>query len=108
MLRPVVLTAGAERDLASIYEYVAEAKGEKAADRILDRLLEVGERLSAFPERGSHPRELLALGIREYRQVMMKPYRVVYRVLDHQVVIMLIADERRDMQTILARRLLSA
>jgi toxin ParE1/3/4 len=108
MRRSVVLTAGAERDLASIHEYVAEVKSEKAADRVLDRLLEVGQRLSAFPERGSHPRELLALGIRDYRQVMMKPHRVVYRVLDDHVVIMLIADERRDMQTLLARRLLSA
>ena len=36
------------------------------ADHVLDRLMEVAESLATFPERGSHPRELSALGIREY------------------------------------------
>ncbi|MGH7564381.1 MAG: type II toxin-antitoxin system RelE/ParE family toxin [Gemmatimonadota bacterium] len=104
----MLLTAGAERDLASIYRHLAEAQSERAADRVLERLLEVSGRLSRFPERGSHPRELLALGIREYRQVVMKPYRIIYRVVKEQVIILLIADGRRDMQTLLARRLLGA
>jgi hypothetical protein len=35
-------------------------------------------RLSKFPDRGTHPKELLALGIREYREVFFKPYRIIY------------------------------
>jgi hypothetical protein len=35
-----------------------------------------------------------------------KPYRLIYRVVGQQVVIYLIADGRRDMQPLLARRLL--
>lgn len=54
------------------------------------------------------PRELSALGIREYRQLFFKPYRVIYRVLDGRVIIYLIADGRRDMESLLARRLLVA
>jgi toxin ParE1/3/4 len=50
----------------------------------------------------------LVLGIREYRQIYFKPYRVIYRVMDKQVVIYLIADGRRDMQSLLTRRLLGA
>jgi len=49
---------------------------------------------------------LLALGIKEYRQTSFKPYRVIYRVIGRQVVLYVIADGRRDMQTVLARRLL--
>jgi toxin ParE1/3/4 len=75
---------------------------------VLDRLLEVSERLARFPERGSHPKELLALGIREYRQVHFKPYRVIYRVIGPRVYITLISDGRRDMQTLLTRRLLGS
>lgn len=75
---------------------------------MLDKLLEATESLSAFPARGSHPQELLALGIREYRQTFFKPYRIIYRVIGKQVVIYLIADGRRDMQSLLSRRLLSA
>lgn len=104
----VLITAGAERDLASIYHYIAEERSERAADRVLDRLLEISERLSEFPERGSFPRKLLALGIREYRQAMMKPFRITYRVIDVQVFIMPIADGRRDMEALLRQRLLGA
>ncbi len=60
--------------------------------------------LSSFPERGSHPKELPALGIREYRQTCFKPYRMVYRLVEKRVYVYLIADGRRDMQTLLARR----
>lgn len=104
----VLVTAGAERDLAAIYEYVAESKSERAAERLFERLLDVSKRLAAFPERGSHPAELLALGIRDFRQVMMRPYRIIYRVMGKQVFIMLIADTHRDMQTLLMQRLLTA
>ena len=68
--------------------------------------MEVVDGLTRFPERGSYPRELLALGIKEYRQTAFKPYRVIYRVVGSQVVIHLIVDGRRDMQSVLARRLL--
>jgi toxin ParE1/3/4 len=106
MLREVVLTEDAERDLEDLYQYIAEFDLPKKADHVLDRLLEVAETLAAHPERGSLPRELQALGIQEYRQVFFKPYRVIYRIMDKQVVIYLIADGRRDMQTLLTRRLL--
>jgi toxin ParE1/3/4 len=46
------------------------------------------------------------LGIKEYRQAFFKPYRIIYRVIDEQVVVYVIADGRRDMQTLLSRRLL--
>jgi len=48
------------------------------------------------------------LGIHEYREVFFKPYRIVYRVCADTVYIHLIADGRRDMQTLLERRLLLA
>ena len=53
-------------------------------------------------------KELLALGIREYREIFFKPYRMIYRVMDKNVYVLLIADGRRDMQTLLQRRLLGA
>ncbi len=68
----------------------------------------VGESVATFPERGSYPPELLALGIREYRQAFFKPYRVIYRVIGKQVIIYVITDGRRDMKSLLARRLLGA
>lgn len=104
----VLLTESAERDLEAIYDYIAEFDCVTNAARVLEQLMEAVESLSRFPERGSYPKELAALGIREYRQTAFKPYRVIYRVIGNQVVIYLIVDGRRDMQSVLARRLLGA
>ena len=103
-----MLTEGAEQDLESIYDYIAEFDCKASADYVLDRLLEVVESLSAFPERGAYPKELVALGIRDYRQTAFKPYRVIYRVMAQKVYIYVIADGRRNMQSLLVRRLLGA
>ena len=70
----------------------------------LDRLQEVVENLSTFPDRGAYPKELVALGIRDYRQTAFKPYRVICRVMAQKVYIYVIADCRRDMQSLLSRR----
>lgn len=104
----VLLTAGAEQDLEAIYDFIAEFDSPAKADYVLEQIVGVTERLSTQPERGSHPKELLALGIREYRQTLFKPYRVIYRAIGDKVYIYLIADGRRDMQSLLARRLLGA
>lgn len=104
----VLLTAGAEQDLEAIHDYIADYDSVAHAEHVLDRLLAVVESLSRFPERGGHPKELSAVGIREYRQTSFKPYRVIYRVEGTRVIVYVIADGRRDMQSLLARRLLGA
>lgn len=104
----VLLTRGAEQDLESLHDYIAEFDCVANAAHVLDQIMEVVEKLAQFPERGNYPKELLALGIKEYRQTAFKPYRVIYRVIGEQVFIYLIADGRRDMQSVLARRLLGA
>jgi toxin ParE1/3/4 len=104
----VLLTRGAEQDLESIHDYIAECDCVANADRVLDQLMEVVGGLAQFPERGSYPKELVALGIKEYRQTVFKPYRLIYRLMGHQVFVYLIVDGRRAMQSALARRLLSA
>ena len=104
----VLLTEGAEQDLEAIHDYIAGFDCVANANHVLDRVMEVVESLSRFPERGSYPRELVALGIKEYRQTSFKPYRVIYRVTGGQVIIYLIVDGRRDLQSVLSRRLLGA
>jgi toxin ParE1/3/4 len=102
----VVLTEHAERDLEEIYDHIAAFDSRQNADYVLDRLLETARTLTAFPERGVPPKELRSLGIQEYRQLLFKPYRIIYRVIDHHVIIYVVADGRREMQTLLSRRLL--
>lgn len=104
----VLLTEHAERDLDELYSYIAEHDTPGNAARALDRIEKTLQSLSTFPERGSYPKELLALGIREYRQTFFKPYRLIYRIVEQRVYVYLIVDGRRDMQALLARRLFGA
>ena|SRR5690554_547102 len=104
----VLLTAGAKQDLASIYRYISDFDSMRNANMVLDRLTKVAAGLSTLADHGAFPKELVALGIRRYRQTAFKSYRIIYRVIDDTVVIYLIADGRRNMQALLARRLLNA
>ncbi|MEO8122929.1 MAG: type II toxin-antitoxin system RelE/ParE family toxin [Burkholderiales bacterium] len=103
----VVVTHRAKQDLRAIVRWMAEHDAAGAGEHVLDEVLKTCEKLAMQPERGAYPAELLVLGIRRYRQVFFKPYRVVYRVDGDQVAVLLIADGRRDLKTLLERRLLS-
>jgi toxin ParE1/3/4 len=108
MVLQVVITEDAEHDLEDLVTYIAKHDSRRSAEHVLNRILEIAESLATAPTRGSQPRELRSLGDKEYRQVFFKPYRLIYRVVGQQVIIYLIADGRRDMQSLLARRLLGA
>jgi toxin ParE1/3/4 len=103
----VRLTHAAEDDLEAIRDYLTEHRGADAAEELIDQLLEKIEMLEAFPERGSVPRELEALGISEFRQILAGRFRLIYRVVDQEVFVSVIADGRRDMQALLENRLLT-
>jgi len=104
----VFLTNDAAGDLDELYDYIALHDAPQKADHVLKEVERAFSRRSEFPERGVRPKELMALGIREYREVLFKPYRIIYRVMDKNVYVLLIADGHRDMQTLLQRRLIGA
>jgi toxin ParE1/3/4 len=49
----------------------------KKADYVLEQIEKALFALSKFPERGEYPKELLALGIHECREICFKPYRII-------------------------------
>ncbi len=104
----VFLTNDAARDLDELYDYIALHDAPQKADYVLEQIETAFSRLSKFPQRGTHPKELRTLGILEYREIFFKPYRIINRVMGKNVYVLLIADGRRDMQTLLQRRLLDA
>jgi toxin ParE1/3/4 len=63
-------------------------------------------RLDEFPERGNVPKELVEIGVREFREAHHKPYRLIYRVTEDKVIVYCVLDGWRDMQSLLRRRLL--
>jgi toxin ParE1/3/4 len=102
----VFLTADAATDLEELYHYIALHDVLGKAEQVLTKIEKTFSSLSESPQRGAYPKELLALGIHDYREIFFKPYRLIYRVIGHSVYVLLIVDGRRDMQALLQRRLL--
>ena len=76
------------------------------ADYVRGQIQDAFQSLSEYPQRWNYPRELLEIGIRDYQKSFFKPYRTIYRVIEHTVYVLVIADGRRDIQGLLQRRLL--
>jgi toxin ParE1/3/4 len=106
MIYPVRITGAACRDLQEIYDWIAEPESIEKAGHVLDQLWEAAESVAAMPHRGSRPRELPLELEAEYRQIVFKLYRVIYEVRRDEVVIHLIMDARRNLQSLLRRRLI--
>lgn len=102
------MTDDATRDLEEIYDYIDGHDVPGRADCVLNQVEKALQSLSEHPRRGNYPKELLDLGIREYRELLFRPYRIIYRVIENNVYVLVIADGRRDMQSLLQRRLLQA
>lgn len=107
MTLTVKFTPGARKDLRNIHDYIARNDSPEQADTIARKIIEEALSLGMAPARGAYPAELLALGRRDVRQVFFKPYRILYRVRGEIIFIAVIADGRRDLQSLLARRLIS-
>lgn len=104
----VRLTDDAAHDLEEICDYIDRHDSPCRADHVLEQIEQTFNRFAEQPQRGSYPKELLDIGIREYREVFFKPYRIIYRVIENDVYVLVIADGRRDMRAVLERRLLQA
>ncbi len=102
----VRITMGAESDLETLHNYIVLNRSNAQANALLEGVLEKIVTLEEFPLRCPVCPELNSLGIADFRQIYHGPYRLIYRVNDTIVYIMVIADSRRDMKALLERRLL--
>ncbi len=102
----VRITRAALGDLEEICQWSAEHDSPEKADYVLNRLSETAAKIASMPLRGSRPGELPPDTESGFRQVFLKPYRVIYEVTAREVVIHAIVDGRRNLQSLLMRRLL--
>jgi toxin ParE1/3/4 len=102
----VRISTVAAKDILEIYDYVVEFDSEANADRLAAKIKVSIDSLANFPERGSIPNDLVDIGIRDYRQIFFKPYRIIYLVNEKFVTVNAVLDGRRNLQTLLSRRLL--
>lgn len=94
----------ASRDLEEIAEFIAIDSRSKA-ERVLERIEARASRLESEPQRGRVPPELAQFGIRTWREILVRPYRLVYRLDGDTVSVLAVFDGRRDLEDVLLERL---
>jgi toxin ParE1/3/4 len=96
----------AENDLVSIIEYVAR-ENPLQASKIFAEIRKRAASLKTFPDRGRMVPELQNQGITLYRELMIGPWRVMYRVSEDSVYVLSVLDSRQNVEDILLQRLIA-
>lgn len=97
----------AEKDLMGIIEYIADDNPANAL-RIFKPIKEKASSLYSFPERGRIIPELREQGISQYRELIIPPWRMIYRISEKTVRVLSVLDSRQNIEDILLKRLISS
>ncbi|MCG1042406.1 type II toxin-antitoxin system RelE/ParE family toxin [Mycetohabitans sp. B8] len=102
----VVFLEGAEEDLKELRRYIIASFGRSTWQETYQHIKDSVRDILIFPQSGVIPEELVDCNTRQYRQVISGMDRILYEVKDTIIYIHLVCDIRRDMRTLLSRRLL--
>jgi addiction module RelE/StbE family toxin len=95
----------AKLDLIEIAEFLA-SDDAASARRVVKQLRERVRTLCSTPRRGRVVPELAAQGILSYRELIVAPWRILYRIDEKEVLVVLVVDGRRNVEDVLFRRML--
>ncbi|SAL76741.1 Plasmid stabilization system protein [Caballeronia peredens] len=103
----VVILPAAEADIRDIRRYVVKKFGKADWQARYQKLKQSVATLQEFPESGKVPEELSDFNPDGYREVVSGQNRVIYNFTKEIIFVHVVADTRRDMKTLLQKRLLS-
>jgi toxin ParE1/3/4 len=101
----VIWSNTAERDLIDIAEYIS-AESPTTALKVFRNIRKKASNLYSFPERGRVVPELRDQGISQYRELIIPPWRILYRISEKSVYVLSVLDARQNIEDILLRRLI--
>ena len=102
--REVFWSEDAQRELEAIVDQIADDSPIDAL-RVFDRLADQARKLETFAERGRRVPELGARGRRSpLRELVVRPWRLIYAVHEAHVMVIALVDGRRDFLSWLAAR----
>ncbi len=93
----------AETDLINIVEYIV-LDSPRNALKIFNQIKQKAADLTSFPEKGRIVPELQAQGINQYRELIISPWRLIYRISDKNVYVLSAIDSRQNVEDILLSR----
>ena len=94
------------QDLDEILDYIAARDSAHAAERVATRIIARVDSLVQHPRRCRIVPELKAVGVTEYHESILRPYRIFFRIRKRTVGIVGELDGRRDLEETLIRRYL--
>ncbi len=100
----ITWTRTAVRDLDEILEYIAAERGVDQALQLYETLRHSIGSQATMPRQFRSVPELHEVGLFECREIIERPYRLVFRIVHHEVVILAIIDSRRDLEELLVQR----
>src|SRR4030042_3930906 len=101
-----VIWAGiAENDLREIIEYIA-IDSPTTALKILKKIKQKASSLYTLPERGRIVPELQDQAILIYRELIVPPWRIIYRISEMKIYVLSVLDARQNVEDILLRRMI--
>jgi toxin ParE1/3/4 len=95
----------AQSDLKQIIDYIALESPANAL-QIIGKIKQKASGLYTLPDRGRIIPELKEQGIHIYREIIVPPWRIIYRISDTTVVVLSVIDSRRNVEDILLNRLI--
>lgn len=101
----VIWTDTAKKDLNEIIEYSAQDSIEIAIQKY-EKIKETAGQLVLFPDQGRIIPELFKQNITKYKEIIISPWRLMYKVENNVVYVMAVIDGRRNVEDILLQRLL--
>jgi len=96
----------AKNDIRQIVKYISKNNPMNAL-KILKKIEDRIKTLNKFPERGGYVPELLKYNIKDYRQLIETPWKIIYKIDNNIVNVLVIIDSRRNTQDLLVERLLN-
>ena len=92
------------QDLDEIIDYIAAQDGPDVAVSVFAKIKTRIRTLLSHPGRCRVVPELKSVGVTEYRELIVSPYRVFFRIDGRDVGIIGVLDGRRDLEETLVRR----
>ena len=102
----VYWTKSAKQDLREIIDYISK-DSKKNALKILNRITQQSAELKQMPFRYRVISEFQDLNIESYRELIISPWRIIFKVVNHKVFVVAVLDGRRNIEDILREKVLS-
>ena len=101
----VIWTKNAQFDLESIIEYI-KIDSVNIAKKIFFEIKKECDNLHYFPQRKRVVPELQQIGILKYREIIYAKWRIIFKIDNTKVYVLLVVDSRRNLEDILFQRLI--